>query len=149
MEQEVKFKRERGRHHVRLIFFSSRRRHPRYWRDWSSDVCSSDLGVVNLVAEPAAGFRPGHGGGVGVGFRYPRVGGSLTVAALKRAVLPPGPGDPVALGGVALYEPLILGRGQLRDLVTFLGDVFAFFLRRIRSFCVEEFPQMVLRGPPR
>src|SRR3712207_8464135 len=24
-------------------FFSSRRRHTRYWRDWSSDVCSSDL----------------------------------------------------------------------------------------------------------
>src|SRR3712207_7918301 len=27
-------------------FFSSRRRHTRYWRDWSSDVCSSDLGGV-------------------------------------------------------------------------------------------------------
>src|SRR5438445_12133342 len=24
-------------------FFSRRRRHTRYWRDWSSDVCSSDL----------------------------------------------------------------------------------------------------------
>src|SRR3712207_8485401 len=23
------------------FFFSSRRRHTRYWRDWSSDVCSS------------------------------------------------------------------------------------------------------------
>src|SRR5438445_8166179 len=28
---------------VRLFFFSSRRRHTSYWRDWSSDVCSSDL----------------------------------------------------------------------------------------------------------
>src|SRR5215203_7207040 len=28
-----------------FFFFSSRRRHTRYWRDWSSDVCSSDLGV--------------------------------------------------------------------------------------------------------
>src|SRR3712207_8060298 len=27
----------------RFCFFSSRRRHTRYWRDWSSDVCSSDL----------------------------------------------------------------------------------------------------------
>src|SRR3712207_8038089 len=27
----------------RRFFFSSRRRHTRYWRDWSSDVCSSDL----------------------------------------------------------------------------------------------------------
>src|SRR5215203_3246262 len=25
------------------FFFSSIRRHTRYWRDWSSDVCSSDL----------------------------------------------------------------------------------------------------------
>src|SRR3712207_2078251 len=25
------------------VFLSSRRRHTRYWRDWSSDVCSSDL----------------------------------------------------------------------------------------------------------
>src|SRR3712207_8692225 len=32
-------------------FFSSRRRHTRYWRDWSSDVCSSDLpyGPVKIV----------------------------------------------------------------------------------------------------
>src|SRR3712207_7367606 len=28
-----------------FFFFSSRRRHTRYWRDWSSDVCSSDLPV--------------------------------------------------------------------------------------------------------
>src|SRR3712207_7749235 len=26
-----------------IFFFSSRIRHTRYWRDWSSDVCSSDL----------------------------------------------------------------------------------------------------------
>src|SRR5690625_7838049 len=28
------------------FFFSSRRRHTRWPRDWSSDVCSSDLGLV-------------------------------------------------------------------------------------------------------
>src|SRR5690625_7027585 len=28
---------------MRLVFFSSRRRHTRWPRDWSSDVCSSDL----------------------------------------------------------------------------------------------------------
>src|SRR5947209_15841363 len=28
-----------------VFFFSSRRRHTSYWRDWSSDVCSSDLGA--------------------------------------------------------------------------------------------------------
>src|SRR3712207_7039511 len=32
-----------------VFFFSSRRRHTRYWRDWSSDVCSSDLGNWDLV----------------------------------------------------------------------------------------------------
>src|SRR5947209_15701892 len=28
---------------ISFFFFSSRRRHTRYWRDWSSDMCSSDL----------------------------------------------------------------------------------------------------------
>src|SRR3712207_1508699 len=30
---------------MNFFFFSSRRRHTRYWRDWSSDVCSSDLRI--------------------------------------------------------------------------------------------------------
>src|SRR3712207_8945102 len=33
-----------------LFFFSSRRRHTRYWRDWSSDVCSSDLALQRVHA---------------------------------------------------------------------------------------------------
>src|SRR3712207_2176715 len=33
-----------------FFFFSSRRRHTRYWRDWSSDVCSSDL-LLGLIRE--------------------------------------------------------------------------------------------------
>src|SRR3712207_8334070 len=32
-----------------MLFFSSRRRHTRYWRDWSSDVCSSDLSYLELA----------------------------------------------------------------------------------------------------
>src|SRR5476651_1994312 len=32
-----------------FFFFSSRRRHTRYWRDWSSDVCSSDLQARFLI----------------------------------------------------------------------------------------------------
>src|SRR5437870_12019304 len=31
-----------------MFFFSSRRRHTRWPRDWSSDVCSSDLGAGEL-----------------------------------------------------------------------------------------------------
>src|SRR5258707_15614690 len=33
-----------------FFFFSSRRRHTRYWRDWSSDVCSSDLDTALKIA---------------------------------------------------------------------------------------------------
>src|ERR1035437_10605392 len=32
-------------------FFSSRRRHTRYWSDWSSDVCSSDLVDLGVVEQ--------------------------------------------------------------------------------------------------
>src|SRR5258706_11482838 len=31
-----------------FFFFSSRRRHTRLVSDWSSDVCSSDLGIIRL-----------------------------------------------------------------------------------------------------
>src|SRR3712207_7105688 len=54
-----------------VVFFSSRRRHTRYWRDWISDVCSPDLrfrlpggGGAGELPEPAghpsapAGGRP-------------------------------------------------------------------------------------------
>src|SRR5690625_2356631 len=34
-----------------LCFFSSRRRHTRWPRDWSSDVCSSDLHLEGPAAE--------------------------------------------------------------------------------------------------
>src|SRR2546429_2920399 len=42
-------------HGVGCFFFSSRRRHTRCSRDWSSDVCSSDLS--ELPSEASAGFR--------------------------------------------------------------------------------------------
>src|SRR5690606_40957518 len=32
--------------YINFFFFSSRRRHTRFSRDWSSDVCSSDLLVL-------------------------------------------------------------------------------------------------------
>src|SRR2546429_3298616 len=36
-----------------VFFFSSRRRHTRCSRDWSSDVCSSDLGLTREAIERA------------------------------------------------------------------------------------------------
>src|SRR3712207_502674 len=37
-----------------FFFFSSRRRHTRYWRDWSSDVCSSDLQTARAAVDSGA-----------------------------------------------------------------------------------------------
>src|SRR2546429_1356173 len=38
-----------------IFFFSSRRRHTRCSRDWSSDVCSSDLAALAHRAHSGAG----------------------------------------------------------------------------------------------
>src|SRR6266850_7402907 len=35
--------------HIFFFFFSSRRRHTRLQGDWSSDVCSSDLGSFDFL----------------------------------------------------------------------------------------------------
>src|SRR6266478_1409424 len=40
-----------------FFFFSSRRRHTRFDCDWSSDVCSSDLGIASLLGR-RLGLRP-------------------------------------------------------------------------------------------
>src|SRR3712207_8791382 len=48
-----------------FFFFSSRRRHTRYWRDWSSDVCSSDLAHLDDGGEEAPGSGRSRGRGRG------------------------------------------------------------------------------------
>src|SRR5207249_5273848 len=40
-----------------FFFFSSRRRHTRSKRDWSSDVCSSDLDLLSALDDPAVAVR--------------------------------------------------------------------------------------------
>src|SRR5215203_323054 len=73
-----------------LFFFSSRRRHTIYWRDWSSDVCSSDLDhpvgadAVTAVALQAAQRL------VAVGARDPRVLGEALVGAAPAVVADDG-----------------------------------------------------------
>src|SRR3712207_5436154 len=79
-----------------FFFFSSRRRHTRYWRDWSSDVCSSDLvldGVGAGHAPDAADF--GDEGANTLGNTARAVGG-LEVPNLQGL----GLGNVVALEGV-------------------------------------------------
>src|SRR5690606_40916723 len=45
-------------YHIMFFFFSSRRRHTRFSRDWSSDVCSSDLTLfVAIAANKVPGIR--------------------------------------------------------------------------------------------
>src|SRR5882757_8003947 len=41
------------------FLFSSRRRHTRYWRDWSSDVCSSDLSRITRWPQLNEGIAVG------------------------------------------------------------------------------------------
>src|SRR5690349_24108702 len=45
-----------------LFFFSSRRRHTRSLRDWSSDVCSSDLRSIQSGGRTAPGDTASAGG---------------------------------------------------------------------------------------
>src|SRR5258707_3847834 len=57
------------------FFFASRRRHTRYWRDWSSDVCSSDLGrgalaeARPIVDDGEAGRATRHDGEIDLAVR--------------------------------------------------------------------------------
>src|SRR5436309_13806615 len=46
----------------RLFFFSSRRRHTRFSRDWSSDVCSSDLTMAVKSIQLGQVWRKDEGG---------------------------------------------------------------------------------------
>src|SRR5207249_5304686 len=50
-----------------IFFFSSRRRHTRSKRDWSSDVCSSDLLLADIDAPCGPDEARGEVNGVEVG----------------------------------------------------------------------------------
>src|SRR5699024_7362196 len=67
---------------VGLFFFSSRRRHTRSKRDWSSDVCSSDLEAgADIIGTTLAGYT---------GERAPVAGPDLElISAISEAGLAP------------------------------------------------------------
>src|SRR2546429_2280501 len=65
-----------------IFFFSSRRRHTRCSRDWSSDVCSSDDSCVAGFAGGATRRRTGGGAGFQT---HRRAGAGLSGCAARRA----------------------------------------------------------------
>src|SRR3989440_5310042 len=74
-----------------VFFFSSRRRHTRSDRDWSSDVCSSDLRARNgarrrlrLLPAPARRDRPAGGAQNAAGGRaIPRAGAAAGARGIR------------------------------------------------------------------
>src|SRR3712207_9313047 len=88
-----------------FFFFSSRRRHTRYWRDWSSDVCSSDL---PLKERGAKGRHAAH---------YETFRGTELQAEKRRDALL----AMVEAGQVVRPEPMKIGRGAGGERVEVLG----------------------------
>src|SRR6267154_5288077 len=78
-----------------LFFFSSRRRHTRWTGDWSSDVCSSDLGAIapeqlDRIAERLLREIDQLHGGIGTAPKFPQCGIlELLWQAWKRTGQPP------------------------------------------------------------
>src|SRR5690606_40686771 len=96
-----------------FFFFSSRRRHTRFSRDWSSDVCSSDLRGRTLTGRK---LPPGRGGTLlpsgGIGRRR-----RLSSSCLKGVQI--GPFPPTALTILALRSLTSQSRlsGSMRALL--------------------------------
>src|SRR5690606_40558454 len=76
------------------FFFSSRRRHTRFSRDWSSDVCSSDLAsagvgglerldVMHHQADAGPGLDPGRPGAQAIGGRHATARAALDPRAAR------------------------------------------------------------------
>src|SRR5690606_40260095 len=96
------------------FFFSSRRRHTRFSRDWSSDVCSSDLDVA---AAYAAFERGEYATSLDLARRIlstrPAYADMRNLAGISLALL----GD----SGAALEELDEIGRASCRERVAIRG----------------------------
>src|SRR5207245_8160674 len=111
-----------GRRRAALVLCSSRRRHTGCYRDWSSDVCSSDLLAVDLDSSPA---QPVHeatvgqlvqpGGGVDPNDPEPAEIALLATAVAVGVLL--GPLHRLLGGLPQLRAPAKVPLGELHDLV--------------------------------
>src|SRR6266542_4897588 len=102
-----------------FFFFSSRRRHTRCYRDWSSDVCSSDLWLAHsddgfeaesFAALSRLGIPVERLAKAEVAKRWPQIGGD----DLEWALFEPEGGALMAREGVAAVE---IGRASCRERV--------------------------------
>src|SRR5258707_11680340 len=113
-------------HSAVVFFFSSRRRHTRYWRDWSSDVCSSDLkGKVVVVTGGANG-----------------IGRALCLRFAKEGARLVGCADVDEDNGFKVLKELEEGRGAFfccdvskESQVKFMVDTVTSAVGRIDIFC--------------
>src|SRR5438445_3963484 len=90
---------------ISFFFFSSRRRHTRCWRDWSSDVCSSDLTAPgDLVLGPFCGSGVAGVGARALDRRF--LLGDIDLAYLAPSLAALAPHDAiVARAAVVMEEP--------------------------------------------
>src|SRR3712207_6898348 len=85
------------------FFFSSRRRHTRYWRDWSSDVCSSDLPTMDEL--DAIASRGGTARGVPTGIRdLDELTNGLQAGQMVVIAARPGVGKALEIGRASCRE---------------------------------------------
>src|SRR3712207_9465318 len=99
-----------------FVFFSSRRRHTRYWRDWSSDVCSSDLAWPSATASATRSAA-----------RLPlKLSGAITTCTVPSmpGVASGYMGDGAATDFYAVDDLLRPAEREIRD--------------RVRAFCEKE-----------
>src|SRR5690606_41110059 len=92
-----------------FFFFSSRRRHTRFSRDWSSDVCSSDLELVAMGA--ASGLASALGRtATPVALEATRETGGVTVSPAEWLT-----GDPLPPELTPMSYLTEIGRGSCMD----------------------------------
>src|SRR3712207_5191012 len=115
-----------------FFFFSSRRRHTRYWRDWSSDVCSSDLNVRFLVEEllrPLGVLAATNGSSA----KLPRAKPALALT-FRTPLVPEG----VVQAFTAVFRPLFFAPVVIVMLAGFAAlDFWLFFIHGISQSAVE------------